>query len=874
MPLVAGDRIGPYEILAPLGAGGMGEVYRARDSKLKRDVALKVLPAAFSGDPDRMARFQREAEVLASLNHPNIAQLFGIEGSALVMELVEGDSPKGPMHFDEAWRIASQVAAALEYAHDKSIVHRDLKPANVKVDPEGVVKLLDFGLAKVFVGPEARAANPEESSTLTMGATQVGAIVGTPAYMAPEQAKSERVDKRADIWAFGVLLYELLTGERLFKGTDPTDTLVQVLTKQPDFDRAPSKAGRLLRECLEKDPKQRLRDIGDAKRLLSDDIVSSTAARSPSPIGLAGWLAAGVLFLFSAGISLVHFRERPPEHALTQFSVDLGPDAVVGPRATVAISRDGRRIVFPTQGGLATRTLDQMNATPISGTTGAQDPFFSPDGRWIAFFADGKLKKVAVDNGSVVTLCDGLSDRGGDWGDDGYIVFQPSASVNQPLLRISEEGGTPQAVTKMEHEDVTHRWPQVLPGAEALLFTSASQPANYDTANVDALSLQSGQRKTLVRGGYYGRYVPAEKGGYLVYIREGTLFAVPFDAERLEVRGTAVPVIDGVASSTGDGSAQFDISQTGVLVYRSGNSGKGQTMAWVDSAGRTTPLITKPGLLKPRFSPDGTRVAYHRPGNKARDIWEYDIERATHTQITFTSTGTTSMAWTPDGKHLVYGSGSPPYNLWWIRADGSGQPQSLLESKNPLSPESFTPDGRRVAFVESNHDIFFLPLDLSDPEQPKPGKPELFLSTVAAEGEVAVSPDGRWVAYQSNESGRTDVFVGAFQGPGGKWQISADGGMYPVWSRNRREILFVSLDGHVMVSEYTTEDGSFHAGRARAWTSTLIQSPVFAPFDLQPNGERLLALLKPEEDRFGRSLHAMFLLNFTDELRRRVAAAR
>ncbi len=420
--------VGHYRITAKLGEGGMGEVYRAVDTKLDREVALKVLPPAFASDAGRMARFEREAKVLASLNHPNIAAIYGVEERALVMELVEGASPKGPMPFDDAWKIAAQIASALEYAHDKGIVHRDLKPDNIKITPDGVVKLLDFGLAKAFTEQKEPSANPEHSPTLTIGATEVGVILGTAAYMAPEQAKGKSVDKRADIWAFGVVLYELLTGERLFKGEDVSETLVSVLRDEPDLTKVPAKTRRLLRRCLEKDPKQRLRDIGEARFFL-DDPVAPAEPKSRWP-----WLIAAALALALIVISVFAYRAtRRQEQPLTRLDVDLGPEAITGVNTTVAISPDGRRIVYPARGPdgrqqLATRLLDQTAPTLLPGTQGAFDPFFSPDSQWIGFFAVGQLKKIAVQGGAPVNLCAVANPVGGSWGEDGNIVFAPGTA--------------------------------------------------------------------------------------------------------------------------------------------------------------------------------------------------------------------------------------------------------------------------------------------------------------------------------------------------------------------------------------------------------------------------------------------------------------
>src|ERR1700680_4277172 len=608
MPLSPGTLLGPYEILAPLGAGGMGEVYRARDTKLKREVALKVLPAAFANDPDRMARFQREAEMLASLNHPNIAAIYGVEDRALVMELVEGDSPKGPLPLDEAWNIASQIAAALEYAHDKGIVHRDLKPANIKITPDGVVKLLDFGLAKAFANQrEAPVSAGENSPTLTMAATEVGMILGTAAYMSPEQAKGKSVDKRADIWAFGVVLYELLTGERLFKGEDVSETLAQVLTKQPGWEKAPAKVRRLLKDCLEKDPKQRLRDIGDAKRLFADETRPSESPRRSIP-----WIvAAGVLAVVAvAAFSIAWRATRPVDHPLMRLSVDLGPDAVAGEFTTAAISPDGARLVFPIKSSdgkqvLATRLLNETKPALLSGTDNGRDPFFSPDSQWIGFFADGKMKKISIQGGAPVVLCDAPDARGASWGADGNIIVALKAIG--ALYRVPAEGGTPQPVSKLEGV-VFHRWPQPLPRSDAILFTLSSSAGGFEDARVGAVSLKTGEIKILVRGGYFGRYLPTgDATGHLVYVHEGVLFAVPFDPARLELRGAAAPMLEDLAADPNEGAGQFSFSRTGALVYRTGKlSVQSYPVSWLENSGKTRPLIATPGsYLAPPFSPAG-----------------------------------------------------------------------------------------------------------------------------------------------------------------------------------------------------------------------------------------------------------------------------
>jgi serine/threonine-protein kinase len=875
MAMTAGTKLGSYEILTPIGAGGMGEVYCARDAKLKRDVALKVLPETFASDPERLARFQREAEVLASLNHPNIAHIYGVEERALVMELVEGESPKGPMPFEEAWHIASQIAAALEYAHDKGIVHRDLKPANVKVTPEGVVKLLDFGLAKAFAGHGETPADPENSPTITCGGTEVGVILGTAAYMSPEQARGKPVDRRADIWAFGVVLYELLTGERLFKGEDASEILAQVLAKQPDFARVPAKAQRLVRECLQKDPRQRLRDIGDARRLLEEPLQGMALRHSLVPWAVAGAFALA-LALFVLGV-LVWRATRPIDRPLVRLDVDLGPDVSLGSAAGAIISPDGTRLVYVSHNRLFTRRLDQDQATELPGTEGAYEPFFSPDGQWVAFFGEFKLKKISVAGGAVTVLCTSGVGPGGSWGEDGTII----AAINHAsgLYRISADGGAPAPLTELDRErgDFTHRWPQILPGGKAVLFTAHTRGlGGYDEASIEVMSLGDRRRKTLLRGGTYGRFLPS---GHLLYVHRGTLFAVPFDLGALEVRGAPAVVLNQVAYSSNHGVAEFEASQTGTLVYRRGGTQDGLvTVQWLESDGKTRALLPKPGNYgRPSFSPDGRRLAIEVNDGSSEDIWVYDLERDTMTPRTFDGKANQGPIWSPDGRYIVYGSLS---GLSWTRADGAGKPQLLIRTKNSVFPWSFTPNGKRLAYHEmdlkTSFDLWTVPLE-NDGAGLRAGKPEVFLQTPADERVPSFSPDGKWLAYASSESGSFQVYVRAFPDTGAKWQISIDGGTYPMWSRSGRELFFESFDNRIMAAGYMVQRDSFVADKPRLWSEKTLGNTVITSknVDLAPDGKRVVALMPAEglETRQPQH-HVIFLENFFDELRRRAPVKR
>ena len=891
MTLAAGTKLGPYEILYAIGAGGMGEVYQAHDTKLGRDVAIKVLPEAFAHDPQRMSRFQREAKLLASLNHPNIATIHGLEESNgthyLVMELVPGETLRervareGALPVDEALAIARQIAEALEAAHEKSIIHRDLKPANVKVTPEGKVKVLDFGLAKAFAGEEA-GSDPSNSPTLSQAATLPGVILGTPAYMSPEQAQGKQVDKRADIWAFGVVLYEMVTGRMPFRGQGVSETLAAVLKEEPLWDRVPAKVQGLVRGCLKKDPKQRLHDIADASLLLEETTQSPDRANPGLRHSRVLWVAA-LAVVAVVPVWIAWRATRPVDRPLMRFSADLGPEAVKGANITAAISPDGTRLAFVARGSagkeqLATRLLDQAQAKVLSGTENAADPFFSPDGLWIGFFADGKMKKIPVHGGAVVTLCDAPGPGGASWGGDGSIIATLTLSNGSGLSRVAAAGGTPQAITKpREKGEVLHRWPQILPGGQDVLFTGNTVPAGYDDASIEVLSLRSGQWKVVQRGGYFGRYLPS---GHLLYLHQGTLFAVGFNLDRLEIRGTPVPLLEDVAGNAAYGGGQYDVARNGTLVYLSGKpSNAGWSIAWMDGTGKTQPLVAALGLyFFPRFSPDGKRLALAVGSFGNGDIQVYDWQRDTMTRLTFTQ-GIRRPVWTPDGKHIAFSLQSPSTSsIRWIRADGAGEAQVLLEVKGPLGVSSFSPDGTRLALAEGGGDtgldLWTLPLDVSDPEHPKPGKPELFLRTPFDEYDPVFSPDGRWIAYTSRESGPNEVYVRPFPGPGGKWQISTAGGAHAMWSHNGRELFYESADNHIMAATYTAKADSFAPDKPRSLSNTQIFEPVAfqSNLDLLPDGKRFAVIPRPEatSEQQG-SVHVTVLLNFFDELRRKLA---
>ena len=889
LTLDRGTKLGPYEILEPIGAGGMGEVYKARDTRLGRTIAVKVCAAQFS------ERFEREARAIAALNHPHICALYDVGPDYLVMELIEGPTlaariGQGALPLEEALAFATQIAEALEAAHEKGIVHRDLKPGNIKLTAEGKVKVLDFGLAKALDNDSPASADPRSSPTLTLSPTRAGMILGTAGYMSPEQARGHVVDKRADIWAFGVVLYEMLTGRLTFAGETISDTLAAVLKTDPDWSalapETPTAIRRLLRRCLVRDRRRRLRDIGDALVEIEEartEAPPSMPASAAKSSGLLPWAVAGALAIALA-VSTVFLLRKPASvsRPLLQLNAEPAPGAVVAPhiaRGGLAISPDGRRLVFRVRGAdgktrLGVRLLDQSQLTTLPGTEDANSPFFSPDGQWIAFFADGKLKKIATEGGAPVTLCDAPISVGGSWGDDGNIIA--CLGLTTGLSRIPSAGGVPTPVTVLSQDkgELRHSFPQVLPGSQEVLFTSYRVAGGFREPQIEVLSLRSGERKT-IRGGFFGRYLPS---GHLVYVHQNTLFAAPFDVRRMALTGSPKPMLAEISNAQ-DRGAEIDFSQTGTVVCFSGMPDSMEAIFWLASGGKLQPLVTTPGVYSsPRFSPDGKRLAFSLDDSHGNeDIWVRDLERETASRLTFLPGANQAPLWTPDSRNIIFLSeGSPAPGIYAVRADRSGEPQRLAEMQGRMLPHSISPDGKRLAGLHpfsGGLELWTASLE-NDGDQLRLGKPEAFLRSRFITIFPVFSPDGHWLAYASNESGTREIYVRPFPGPGGGVQVSSGGGHFPIWSRNGRELFFRGADMRLMVVEYTVRGDSFTAGKPHVWSEQPmldLTSPPIPTYDLAPDGKRLAVILYADGTAEQKPItHVTFLLNFFDELRRRV----
>ncbi|HEV2349036.1 MAG TPA: protein kinase [Terriglobia bacterium] len=905
-----GTKLGPYEIVAPLGAGGMGEVYRARDTRLDRNVAIKVLPAQVTYDAERRERFEREAKAISALNHPHICTLhdIGREGDTdfLVMELVEGQTlaarlEKGPLPSDQVLRLGLEISDALDKAHRLGIIHRDLKPGNIMLTPRNGAKLLDFGLAKPVVTPNSAAT---AMLTASKPLTKEGTIVGTFQYMAPEQLEGTEADARSDFFAFGAVLYEAATGKKAFEGKTTASVIAAVLASEPApmsslQPLTPPAFERVVNTCLAKDPDERFQSAHDLNLQLRWIADAGTQAGVPAPVAShrknrerTAWVIAAVLGLTTITAIIVAMVRAPKPvqpAASVRLNAELGTDATLSDTtygASAILSLDGTRLAFVAVGAdktrrLYVRSLDQMQATVLPGTEGARDPFFSPDSQWIAFFAQSKLKKISVQGGPVVTLCDALDDRGGSWGDDGSIVF--AAGGLEGLSKVSSAGGKPEPLTSLNQQtgELTHRWPQVLPGSKDVIFTASTSIVQFDDADIAVYSTFSGKPKTVLHGGSYARYLPS---GHLVYLRDGTLFAVPFDIKRLDVTGQPAPVVEGVASNPDNGGAQFSFSDSGTLLYVAGSAINADVSTyWMDAAGKFTPLRETPGNYNNlAISPDGKRLAMDITNGNRIDIWVYEWERDTLTRLTFAGDSNIRPIWTPDGQRIVYGSAEKGAmaNLWWIRADGGGDAQRLTEGKERQVPGSWSPDGKVFALFQNNPgtswDIMTMPVEGSEKTGWKPGQPKPFVNTSATEVYPAFSPDGRWIAYYSNESGPGEIYVRPFPGPGGKWQVSTGGGVMPEWSRNGKELFYRTNDSKIMVVSYTSSGDSFHADKPRLWSpSQFTDRSVMKNFSLHPDGKRFAVLKAGKGDTTPPPINkASFIFNFFDELRRKVPAGK
>ncbi|MGN6593723.1 MAG: protein kinase domain-containing protein [Terriglobales bacterium] len=831
MPLAAGTRFGPYEIVAPLGAGGMGEVYRAHDAALKRDIALKVLPAALAQDGERRARFEREAQVLASLQHPNIAAIYGLQDNAIVMELAEGVNLAGPLPLDDVLALGRQIAAALEYAHERGIVHRDLKPANIKVTPDGQVKLLDFGLAKALA-QETAAAELANSPTLTHAATMPGVILGTAAYMAPEQAKGKAVDRRADIWAFGCVLFELLAGAPPFPGETVTEVLAAVITQEPEWQRLPAATPAWLRSllgrCLRKDPRQRLQAMGDARIALEETEKTSAAAAAGKPG--RRWLPWAVAAA-AVALAVAAWWTRRPAAALPALRFELTLPANLHLGYGLAFSPDGTRLVFVAsdQGreSLWMRRLDQTTPEFLRGTDNAQFPFWSPDGHALAFFANGALKRLDLATGAVRTLCsvDAGGARGGSWSSQGVIVFSPG--ITEPLMRVPDTGGTPVPATSVDaRSHGGHRWPLFLPDGQHFIFAAETNSSSPNELAIGRLgSTQSTPLLPLNQRSSSAAYAD----GYLLYSDNGALVVRPFDAAHLRLTGAAevvAPGITPVGISGPTGYVALTVSNTGLLAYR-GSDDQLSQLEMVDAAGKVLRQVTPPGAyFEPRLSPDGQRVVFGQPGHVpgTNDLWTLDLASGARARLTFEARDNYKPIWSADGRWIYYCASTTSAGVSSVyrkRSDGSQPAETLYRGDAFYATNSISQDGTRLILDTTagptGTDLVWLPVGAG-------GHATLssYLRTPAREKNGALSPDGRWVAYQSNGNGEGDweVFVSGFPDHQAQWQVSNGGGYWPEWSADGKTLYY------------------YDGARLMAVSVTWGASPAFGPprplFAMQP----------------------------------------
>jgi serine/threonine-protein kinase len=854
--LASGTRVGPYQISALIGEGGMGEVYRATDTHLARHVAIKVLPQSVAADANRLARFDREARTLAALNHPNIAAIYGVEKgvatTALVMELVEGPTLadrilQGAIPVEETLRIARQIADALEAAHEQGIVHRDLKPANIKLRRDGTIKVLDFGLAKTMAPSEAPRGFAPDSLTLTSPAmmTQAGIILGTAAYMSPEQARGADVDQRCDVWAFACVLYEMLTGRRAFPGDTVTEALAAILERDVDWSRlpasTPASVRTLLRRALAKDPRRRLHHIADARLELED---AQSAPERVATSGRSGWLwiaAAGIALIVVAAGAWRLTSGSSNSVTVTAARLSVVPEPALSAKAegVLAMSADGQHMVYVSDRdqALYVRDIDRFDARALPGTEGADSPVFSPDGTWIAFFANRKVKKVALAGGAPIPLADVDDEaRGLGWESDASILFNQGRVAG--IWRVSATGGAPQPVTKLRGGENAHRDPQGLPGGKAILYGNNTGPG---TMEIYAESLATSERHFIDRG-TSPHYLSS---GHVIYVQDGSLMIAPFDLTRLEKTGDAALVLSGVRQ-TPVNTAQFAFSQTGSIAYvPTGVGGRRDTVVWVDSSGAEDPTtLTGEAFSRPRLAPDLRRIAIAIGSGSAvqgnqGDLWIFDFERGGRRKVTNDGLSTFPL-WEPAGRRLLLSTGrGGTYQLLMKTLDDTAPDTSITSERSTNYPLSWSPDGRFVATVSIDpntaNDIWVL--DLNDPREWRP-----FTNKPAREGAPTFSHDSRLIAYGSDESGRSEIYVRPYPGPGEAVPISNDGGTEPLFARDAPTLFYRRGDEIIAVDVATGPP--ITVGKARRVSAKPYnRSNGYWPnYDVTPDGRRLLMI--------------------------------
>jgi serine/threonine-protein kinase len=865
-----GHRLGPYETLETIGAGGMGVVWKARDTRLGRLVAIKISKDAFS------ERFDREARAVAALNHPHICQLYDIGPNYLVMEFVDGSPLRGPLPMSQAVEYAGQILEALDAAHRKGITHRDLKPANILVTKQGI-KLLDFGLAK------QKTPLKQDVDTLTRALTSEGTIIGTLQYMSPEQLQGRETDARSDLFAFGCVLYEMLTGKRAFASENTASVIASILEREPEPLTAAPPLERVVRRALAKDPDQRFQTARDLKAALTWAMEHAPTPAPRATRSRALWWLTAALATIASVASWMAWRVTPArEQPVVRLDVDLGSEASVwnvGPSAI--LSPDATRIVFVAQAPdgrsrLSTRRLDEPRSTELPGTDGAYGPFFSPDGQWVGFFAAAKLKKTRLDGGEPVVLCDANSGRGATWGEDGTIIA--TLSNRGGLSRVPAEGGQPTLFARVNAESLEqgYRWPQLLPDGKSVLCNLNNIGANFGASPIVIVSVTANQRKVLPNiAGMYPRYLST---GHIVFVKQGTMFAAPFNLEHLEVKGPAAPVLERISADTAFGSAQVDFSSNGAMLYRRGRTDGIFSMEWLDISGKTQSILTEPASFRsPRLSPDGKQIAATLTDGITSAIWSYDLDRGSRIKLTPGSPADAFPLWSPDGHYLVFRSEA---GLHWIRADGGRQPQILLKARTVLRPCSFTPDGKWLVYDELKPGggalVRVVAVKVADGE-PRVGQPETFLDAKSDNPLPAFSADGKWLAYADTESGRYEVYVRSFPDKGAKWQVSNGSGIMPVWSPKRHEIFYRTLEDHrIMVVEYSVNGDIFVPGKPRVWTTTQLgNTGQTTNFGIAPDGLRFVVLMSVQGQAQETEMrHVTLVLNFFDELRRRVSTVK